>query len=80
MLGKGTTFYSWLDLAPSAGASQITKAYRKKSLELHPDKNAGVPGVHERFARLGVITQILRSPEKRERYDVRSMTGFIHAC
>ncbi|KAI6105783.1 hypothetical protein F5141DRAFT_1189556 [Pisolithus sp. B1] len=55
--GKGTTFYSWLE------------AYRKKSIELHPDKNPGVRGIHERFARLGVIVNILRNPEGRERYD-----------
>jgi hypothetical protein len=36
-----------------------------------PDKNPGVKNIHDRFARLGVIAQILRSPEGRERYDVR---------
>ena len=32
-----------------------------------PDKNPGVKGVQERFARLGVIASILRSQEGRER-------------
>jgi len=36
---------------------------------LHPDKNPGVKGVHERFARLGVIAAILRDSAGRERYD-----------
>jgi len=36
---------------------------------LSPDKNPGVKGIHERFARLGVITAILRDPEGRKRYD-----------
>ncbi|KAI6047397.1 DnaJ domain-containing protein [Pisolithus marmoratus] len=67
--GKGTTFYSWLEVPPAAPLAQINKAYRKKSIELHPDKNPGVRGVHERFARLGVIVNILRSPESRARYD-----------
>jgi DnaJ-class molecular chaperone len=35
-----------------------------------PDKNPGVKDIQARFARLGVITQILRSPESRERYNV----------
>jgi hypothetical protein len=32
-----------------------------------PDKNPGVKGVQERFARLGVVASILRSEEGRER-------------
>ncbi|KAI0661004.1 DnaJ-domain-containing protein [Cubamyces menziesii] len=67
--GKGTTFYSWLEVPPTASTSEISKAYRKKSLQLHPDKNKGVKNAHERFARLGVVASILRNPEKRERYD-----------
>ncbi|KAI9001034.1 DnaJ-domain-containing protein [Trametes punicea] len=67
--GKGTTFYSWLEVSPTASTAEISKAYRKKSLQLHPDKNKGVKNAHERFARLGVVASILRNPEKRERYD-----------
>ncbi|KAK4685282.1 hypothetical protein P7C73_g4869, partial [Tremellales sp. Uapishka_1] len=67
--GKKTTFYSHLNIDSSATTSEITKAYRKKSMELHPDKNPGVKNIQDRFARLGVIAQILRSPEKRERYN-----------
>ncbi|KAJ8587437.1 DnaJ-domain-containing protein [Rhizopogon salebrosus TDB-379] len=67
--GKGTDFYSWLDVPSTATPAQINKAYRKKSLQLHPDKNPGVKGIHERFARLGVVASILKSPEGRKRYD-----------
>lgn len=42
-----------------------------------PDKNPGVKGIEDRFARLGVINQILRSPEGRERYNV-SRLGRAH--
>ncbi|KAI0081750.1 DnaJ-domain-containing protein [Panus rudis PR-1116 ss-1] len=67
--GKGTSFYSWLEVPPTASTSEISKAYRKKSIQLHPDKNPGVKGAHDRFARLGVVVNILRNPEKRKRYD-----------
>jgi len=67
--GKGTTFYSWLDVSPTATLTEINKAYRKKSMQLHPDKNPGVKGIQERFARLGVIANILRNTEGRKRYD-----------
>ncbi|ORX39070.1 DnaJ domain-containing protein, partial [Kockovaella imperatae] len=67
--GKGTTFYSWLEIEPSASKNDIVKAYRKKSLELHPDKNVGGKDIEARFARLGLINEILRSPERRDRYN-----------
>jgi len=38
-------------------------------MQLHPDKNPNMKGVHERFARLGVISTILRNQEGRKRYD-----------
>ncbi|BFZ63408.1 hypothetical protein YB2330_004530 [Saitoella coloradoensis] len=74
--GPGTTFYSFLKVAKSADLEAITKAYRKRSLALHPDKNRGKKGAHERFARLGVVTQILRDGEKRARYDHFLNNGF----
>lgn len=67
--GKSTTFYSWLDVPPTASTAEIAKAYRKMSVQLHPDKNPGVKGAHERFGRLGVVSSILRKKESRQRYD-----------
>jgi curved DNA-binding protein CbpA len=67
--GKGTTFYSLLDVPPTATTNEIAKAYRKKSMVMHPDKNPDIKGIHERFARLGVISTILRNKESRKRYD-----------
>jgi DnaJ homolog subfamily C member 1 len=32
--GKGTTFYSWLDVPSTASTNDIAKAYRKKSMQL----------------------------------------------
>jgi hypothetical protein len=89
--GKGTSFYSWLDVPSTASTAQISKAYRRKSMLLQcvqtaftfcppscsltflsPDKNPGVKGIHERFARLGVIASILRDPVGRERLVVQA--------
>ncbi|KAL0949479.1 hypothetical protein HGRIS_009532 [Hohenbuehelia grisea] len=67
--GKGTTFYSWLDVPSTATTPEIARAYRKLSMQLHPDKNPNKKNAHERFARLGVISTILRNEESRKRYD-----------
>jgi hypothetical protein len=32
--GKGTTFYSWLDVPSTASTIEIVKAYRKLSVQL----------------------------------------------
>ena len=34
LAGKGTTFYSWLDVSSTATTVEISKAYRKKSIQL----------------------------------------------
>ncbi|KAG5208380.1 Endoplasmic reticulum DnaJ domain-containing protein Erj5 [Trichophyton interdigitale] len=36
--GLNVTFYDFLGVKPNAGQSEIVKAYRKKSKQLHPDK------------------------------------------
>ncbi|KAK9467099.1 DnaJ domain-containing protein [Lipomyces arxii] len=74
--GKGTTFYSFLGLdnGPSSSLEEITKAYRKMSRQMHPDKNPSA-GATDRFARLGVIANILRG-EQKERYDFFLQKGF----
>ncbi|KAF8205056.1 hypothetical protein BJ912DRAFT_940119 [Pholiota molesta] len=66
--GKGTTFYSWLDVPSTASTNEIAKAYRKKSMTLQC-------GIHERFARLGVVSTILRNKESRKRYDFFHKNG-----
>jgi len=67
--GKGTTFYSFLNTTKSATSKEISSAYRRRSLELHPDKNPDLPHASDRYAQLGVITAILRDDEKRKKYD-----------
>ena len=33
-IGKGTTFYSWLDVPSTATTAEIARAYRKKSIQI----------------------------------------------
>lgn len=72
---KKVNFYSLLGIPNTATSSEIKRAYRKKSLELHPDKNSGVKGAQKRFEQLGLVYKILRD-DRKDRYDHFLRSGF----
>jgi molecular chaperone DnaJ len=47
-----------LDVDVSADQAAIKKAYRKKSIEYHPDKNSS-PGAQEKFNLIALANEIL---------------------
>jgi curved DNA-binding protein CbpA len=82
-LGENVTFYSWLNIAKGRKASyqEISKAYKKISRQLHPDKFVGVSKAEkkkaeERFQRLSVVGNILKDASLKERYDYFLDKGF----
>ncbi|KAI8914187.1 DnaJ domain-containing protein, partial [Gorgonomyces haynaldii] len=71
----GSTFYSILEVEPTADDREITKQYRKKSLSLHPDKNPSEEA-GKLYALLTSISKILKDEEFRKRYDGHLKKGF----
>ncbi|WP_103070785.1 molecular chaperone DnaJ [Aquimarina sediminis] len=62
-------FYDILGLSKGATAAEIKKAYRKKAIEFHPDKNPGDKTAEEKFKKAAEAYEILSDPDKKARYD-----------
>ncbi|KAI8611022.1 DnaJ domain-containing protein, partial [Chytriomyces sp. MP71] len=72
--GRRNDFYTVLEVPHTATPIQVSRAYRKASLELHPDKNPA-PEAASLYALLTSINGVLKDKELRERYDKHRKTG-----
>ena len=61
-------YYEVLGVDRSASAEDIRRAYRKLARQYHPDVNKD-HGAEDRFKEVAEAYEVLRDPEKRERYD-----------
>lgn len=60
-------FYEVLGLDQSASSGDIKRAYRKLSLQLHPDKNKE-EDAEAKFRQLVSIYEVLKDENKRKKY------------
>lgn len=62
-------FYEILGISKGASAAEIKKAYRKKAIEFHPDKNPGDTAAEEQFKKAAEAYEVLSDSDKRAKYD-----------
>jgi molecular chaperone DnaJ len=68
-------FYEILEVSKSASADEVKKAYRKKAIQFHPDKNPGDKQSEEKFKEAAEAYEILSDTQKRQRYDQYGHAG-----
>lgn len=68
-------FYEVLGLKKEASENEIKKAFRKKAMQYHPDKNPGDKKSEEKFKEVNEAYGILSDAEKRDKYDKFGFAG-----
>ncbi len=61
-------YYETLGVERGANDEQIRRAFRRKAMEFHPDRNK-TPGAEDKFKEINEAYQVLSDQEKRSRYD-----------
>ena len=72
-------YYEVLGVSKSATADEIKKAYRKKAIQYHPDKNPGDKEAEEKFKEAAEAYDVLSDEQKRQRYDQFGHAAFSGA-
>ena len=62
-------YYEVLEVSRDASPEDIKKAYRKKAIQYHPDKNPGDKEAEEKFKEAAEAYDVLSNPDKKARYD-----------
>ena len=70
-----TGMYDALGVDPAATEGELKRAYYKRSLKLHPDKNPDDPEASTKFQEVARAYQVLSDPAMRARYDKGGEAG-----
>ena len=65
----GKDYYEVLGVNKSADAAELKKAYRKKAMQYHPDKNQDDKSAEQKFKEINQAYDTLKDEQKRAAYD-----------
>ena len=69
-------YYEILGVTKNASAPEIKKAYRKKAIQYHPDKNPGDKTAESNFKKAAEAYEVLSDPNKKSKYDQFGHSAF----
>ena len=67
--GNKQDYYDLLGAAKGSTEEDLKKAYRKKAVQFHPDKNPGNKEAEEMFKKVSEAYEVLKDTDKRAAYD-----------
>ncbi|RHX98660.1 hypothetical protein DYB36_002632 [Aphanomyces astaci] len=70
-----TKFYELMGVEPTATPEELKKAYRRRALQLHPDKRGNSPEAQDEFTTMKNAYDVLSDPRQREIYDATGEDG-----
>jgi len=69
-------YYDLLGVSREVSADELKKAYRKKALKYHPDRNPDDKTAEEKFKEISHAYEVLKDPDKRAAYDRYGAAAF----
>ena len=75
---KEKDYYEILKLERTATESEVTTAFKKLAMKVHPDKCPGIEGAAEAFKKIGKVKEVLLNDNSRAAYDRYGEEGAQH--
>jgi molecular chaperone DnaJ len=73
-------YYETLGVSNNATGPELKKAYRKKAIQFHPDKNPDNKEAEKKFKEAAEAYEVLSNEQKRQRYDQYGHAGMSGAA